>query len=567
MKSTPRFEEGGLTAWLGSLTDAIDSAFGRFEKNRILDRIWKGDHRVWKETPSEIANRLGWIQSPLKMAPRVSEIRDFAESVRAKGYDTAILLGMGGSSLAPEVFRLIYGTKKDFLDLIVLDSTDPDAVSDLAARLQPTRTLFIVATKSGSTVETLSFMKYFYALISRELGSETAGRHFTAITDPGSRLEKLADELGFLKVFLNDPDIGGRYSALSCFGLVPAALIGLDIESVLSHAISLANPRDRTSSYLGVALGEAASLGKDKLTLILSPSIEPFGAWVEQLIAESLGKEGKGVLPVVGEPLVSPSAYGDDRLFVHVRLRGMDPYDSRLAALTDAGHPVLRIDLQSLEALSGEFFRWMMATAAAGAHMGINPFDQPNVEAAKILARKMISSYLETGKLPSPSPDFEEEGIQVYFQKGFGRIREAFERFFGDIRKTGKETGYVAIHAYVKPGPETDGALGRLRLRIRERYRVAVTAGYGPRFLHSTGQLHKGDSGHGLFIQLTSDSRNDQTIPDETDTASGAVTFGILKSAQALGDRQALLDAGRSVIRFHLARRVDEGISRLIEAI
>ncbi len=558
------FDKGALKGSLGPLQDSVDAAFDRFERRGILERIWNLDHRVWKEDPREIVNRLGWLQSPQKMKSRIPEIKRFVHAVQTKGYDTAVLLGMGGSSLAAEVFRLIYGVKAGHPDLMVLDSTDPDAVAALTKGLVFPRTLFIVSTKSGTTVETLSFMKYFYTLVLEKVGRRHAGDHFVAVTDPGSRLERRAAELHFMKVFLNDPHIGGRYSALSCFGLVPAALIGLDMESILAHAAAIATPRDRTAAYLGILMGELSLRGKDKLTLVLPPAIEPFGAWLEQLIAESLGKEGKGILPVIGEPLAPPEKYRNDRLFVRIKPDGEDPFEEPLAALMKAGHPVVTLDLESLDALSGEFFRWMMATAVAGAHMGIHPFDQPNVEAAKTRARKLVSVFLHTGKLPEAAPDFEEKGIQVYLPSKAHPLQEVLERLFSGIPKTDAATGYVALQAYLKPDAETDRRLQMLRCRIRDRYRLAVTVGYGPRFLHSTGQLHKGDAGLGLFVQLTADSKTDVTIPDEVGAFSGKLTFGVLKLAQALGDRQALLEAGRTVIRFHLKGNVGECLEQLI---
>ncbi|MBW1776929.1 MAG: glucose-6-phosphate isomerase [Deltaproteobacteria bacterium] len=561
------FIEGNLTARLGPLQDRIHAAFTEFEKKNTLNRIFNGEYRVWKEDPNEIVNRMAWIQCPQKMIPRASEIRTFVDTVRSKGYDTAVLLGMGGSSLAPGVFREIYGPREGFFDLMVLDSTDPEAVAELTRRIRFPKTLFIVSTKSGSTVETLSFMKYFYAAARQALKDGDAGRHFIAITDPGSRLERIAVDFGFLKVFLNDPDIGGRYSVLSYFGLVPAALLGLDVEAVLGDALSATNPKDRSAAYLGVAVGESARMGKDKLTLILPSAIEPFGAWVEQLVAESLGKEGTGVLPVVGEPVGPPEVYADDRFFVHFRLNGKDSADASVNALSEAGHPVVAIALKGLHELSGEFFRWMMATAVAGAQLGVNPFDQPNVESTKVLAGEMVRAFLKTGRLSETPPDFTENGIQVFFRPGLRSIEEALTQCFGSIRKGKGIRGYVGIHAYLKPDRKTDDLLQSLRTRIRDRHRVAVTVGYGPRFLHSTGQLHKGDAGYGVFLQLTADSAEDVAIPDEMGQGDGKLTFGILKSAQALGDRQALLNAGRTVIRLHLSRNVIDGIQRLIASV
>ncbi|MFQ5419412.1 MAG: glucose-6-phosphate isomerase, partial [Anaerolineae bacterium] len=448
--------------------------------------------------------------------------------------------GMGGSSLAPELFAKTFGG--DGLDLRVLDSTDADAVRVHADRLHPAKTLFIVATKSGGTVETLSFFKVFYNWTAAALGPEKAGGHFVAITDPGSKLEKMAADFGFRDTFLNDPNIGGRYSALSFFGLVPAALVGVDVATLLTRAQAIANEQ---TAWLGAALAELAKVGRDKLTLVASPAIASFGDWVEQLIAESTGKEGKGILPVVGEPLAAPEMYGDDRLFVSLKLAGDVTHDPEFEQLAAAGLPTITIELADVYDLGGQFFLWEMATAVAGHRLGIQPFDQPNVEAAKVQARKMTAAFMATGSLPEM-----ETAVPT---------AETLHQFLAQAQPG----DYIAIHAYVPPTPESDAALQTLRVALRDRYKLATTVGYGPRFLHSTGQLHKGDGGNGLFIQLTSDPVADLPILDEVGKPDASMSFGVLKLAQALGDESALRENGRRFIRFHLGQEVLKGLRQL----
>ena len=381
-----------------------------------------------------------------------------------------------------------------------------------------------------------------------------------AITDPGSRLADLAERYGFRATFLNDPNIGGRYSALSYFGLVPAALIGVDVPTLLDRAMTATcNSEscncpvegDNNGAWLGAILGELTKAGRDKVTIIASPAtaITSFGDWVEQLIAESTGKEGRGILPVVGEPLGSPDVYGDDRLFVHLRLNDDETHDAAVQALEEAGHPVVRLRLGDRYDLGGQFFLWEMATAVAGHRLGINPFDQPNVEAAKMLVRNMVAEYTETGALPR------------------GETTPLTAEALNEFLAQAQPGDYITLQAYVQPTAETDAALLALRAWLRDRYRLATTVGYGPRFLHSTGQLHKGDAGHGLFIQFTADDPRDAPIPDQAGSPDSTMTFGVLKMAQALGDRQALLDAGRRVIRFHLEDDVVGGLKRLAGAL
>ena len=469
-----------------------------------------------------------------------------------------------GSSLAPEVFRKIFGVAPAYPDLAIQDSTSPDAVLAKSRELDPAQTVFIVSTKSGGTVETFSFMKYFYNRTADALGTEEAGRHFLAITDPGSGLADVARSLRFRHIFYNDPDIGGRYSALSCFGLVPASLIGMDTGRLLDRAAEAALELDEAgggaAARLGVILGEMAKLGRDKLTFVFSRGLESFGDWIEQLIAESTGKEGKGILPVVGAPLGPPAVYGRDRLFVAIRLTGDESHEEDLIRLEAAGHPVIRIRIRGPYDIGAQCYTWELATAVAGARLGINPFDQPNVEAAKILARRIVSSAQEQGVLPEEAPDFTGDGLAMYGKTEGSHAKEILAHFFGE----GTPGDYIAMQAYVQPTPAMDEALLRVRVAIRDRYRLATTVGYGPRFLHSTGQMHKGDAGRGLFLQITGDDFEDAPIPDEAGGRSSHLRFGVLKAAQALGDRQALMEAGRRVLRLHLKGDAPSRLSALL---
>jgi transaldolase/glucose-6-phosphate isomerase len=551
-------------AGLGSYQAVVDAALTEMREKRVMARIWAHDHTVWKPVPTEITNRLAWLHIAEAMLENIPRLEGLVDDARAAGYTDALLLGMGGSSLAPDVFRMTFGVKEGYLDLAVLDSTDPGAVLAHAERLDPARTLFVVATKSGGTAETLSFFKFFYNRVADAVGVDRAGEHFVAITDPGTQLVSLAERYAFRATFLNDPNIGGRYSALSYFGLVPAALIGMDVPLLLDRALSAAcgsesyvSVEDDPGARLGATLGELAKAGRDKVTFVISHAVASFGDWVEQLIAESTGKEGKGLLPVVGEPLGPPEVYGGDRLFVHLRLEGDGTHDAALAALEAAGHPLVRLDLHDPYDLGGQIFLWEIATAVTGHRLGINPFNQPNVEAAKVLARRMIADYAKTGRLPSGKPA--------------PLTAEALNEFLAQAQPgdpvTGSGRSYIALQAYVQPTGDTTAALQALRVRLRDQFRMATTVGYGPRFLHSTGQLHKGDAGNGLFIQLTADDPRDAPIPDEAGAPDSSITFGVLKMAQALGDRQALLDAGRRVICFHLGDDVLGGLKVLREAV
>jgi glucose-6-phosphate isomerase len=485
------------------------------ERERVLERIWARDHTVWRAAATEIPNRLGWIWVSDLLHQRVDELEAFASGVHADGFRTAVLLGMGGSSLAPEMFMRTYGAAEGALELIVLDTTHPATIARLTDELDLATTLFVVASKSGTTTETTSQLAHFWEL-ARD------GRRFVAITDPGTPLEVLARERGFRDVFRNPEDIGGRYSALSFFGLVPAALIGAPMQLLLDRADEMrrdsgppvAEP-DSPAAELGAAIGEAARVGIDKLTLLLPPEIASFGDWVEQLIAESTGKQGVGVVPVVGEAPGPPEVYGGDRLFVAVGDHA--PADE----LEEAGRLVAHLDDGGREALGAEIFRWELATAIAGHVLEIDPFDQPNVQEAKDATEGILRE-----------DDAEDPGFDD----------------LGELLGTVREGDYVALMAYLDRTSETEDALAAARLAIRDRYRVATTLGFGPRFLHSTGQLHKGGPNTGVFVQVVDETREtDVPIPGHDHS------FGTLIDAQALGDLRSLRAHERRVARVPLS--------------
>lgn len=544
MTTTPFYEQFG--AYQAEVAAAIQSLL----KNSIIPRIWGQDHTVWDPSPQEISNRLGWLSSAAAMRDNIAQMQEFAQNLIDEGYSHVVLLGMGGSSLAPELFSHVFGHNHHGLSLEIVDTTDADAIRTLAERLEPEHTGFIVSTKSGGTVETLSAFKLFYNWVTASRHTNEAGRAFIAITDPGSSLEELAHLYNFRAIFLNDPNIGGRYSVLSYFGLLPATLLGVDVNHLLDRteetvAVNRLATAQNSGLRLGAALGTLAQAGRDKLTLFASPGLANLGDWIEQLVAESTGKNGKGIVPIVGEPAAAPNLYGQDRVFVYLQLAGDESHTHTMSTLAVAGHPTLTLRLSDRYDLGGHFFLWEMATAVAGHILGIHPFDQPNVESAKVQARKMVKTYQETGELP------EDETLAP--------DAAALRTFLTDA-----QTGdYVSIQAYVPPTPEMDKALEALRVAIRGRTQCATTVGYGPRFLHSTGQLHKGDRGNGLFIQFVSDATQDVPIPDVAGQAGSSMTFGVLKLAQALGDAAALRAENRRIIRFHLSGNLAEQVRGL----
>ncbi len=505
------FEHTGFpsaTATLGAIAPAVERRLAAMAEGGVIRRIWERDHTVWKPDPTEIANRLDWLTVAERMMGEVPGLRAFRREVIADGMKWVVLLGMGGSSLAPEVMRATLGRAEDGPELIVLDSTDPVQIGQVEARIDPDHTLFIVASKSGGTIETRSHFDYFWEKLPN-------GLHYAVITDPGSALEQLGRERKVRRTFLNPAGIGGRYSALSLFGLVPAALIGANIEELLARAIEMMRacqqsvPAENSGAWLGAVMAEAALTGRDKVTFAMAPELEAFGYWVEQLIAESTGKEGRGIVPVEGEPLGVPEVYGNDRLFVAIgEAAGLD-------ALAAAGHPVVRIPYRDGYQLGAEFFRWEFATVIAGHILGINPFDQPNVQEAKDATAAILA-----GK--------EEDDASMTAAEALATVVP------GD---------YIAITAYLPREAETVRALAAVRVALRDRYGVATTVGFGPRFLHSTGQLHKGGPNTGVFLQLVSTDGADLAIPGQP------FSFGELKAAQALGDLASLKAHGRRVWR------------------
>ena len=531
---------------LGDYSQSIETAMADLEKRDVISRIWQGDHTVWKPDPTEISDRLGWLTVTEQMREQVADLQAFAQEVKDAGFQHVVLLGMGGSSLGPEVLRQTFGSAPGYPELLVLDSTDPAWIQSVGDAIDPARTLFLVSSKSGTTIEPNTLYAHFRSLVEQAVGQAQAGGNFAAVTDPGTALEKLAKEAGFRRAFLNPPDIGGRYSILTYFGLVPAALIGLDLAQLLDRSERMrqscssgTSPRDNPAARLGVDLGVMAQQGRNKLTLITSPSIGSFGLWVEQLLAESTGKEGTGIIPVAGEPLLPPEAYGTDRLFVYLRLAGDQnaATDTGVEKLQQAGQPVVQLDLEDRYDLGGEFFRWEFATSLAGSVLGIHPFDQPNVQSAKDMTDSVLEQYRAAGELPA--------------QSDAGSV--------GELLGQAKPGDYLAIMVYGEPTTKTDRALESLRQKAMERHHIATTLGYGPRFLHSTGQLHKGGPNSGLFLQLTVDHRQDIEIPGYS------FSFGVLNGAQSRGDLQALQSAGRHVVRVPLGPDAEAGVKRLVE--
>jgi glucose-6-phosphate isomerase len=519
----------------------------------VVERIWRRDPSVWEDAPQDeaarraIVNRLGWLTAPTDMLAHVRDVQELVRQVRDDGMKAAYLLGMGGSSLCAEVLKSVHGTGEDFLHLDVLDTTDEGTLSGVASRLDPAASLFLVASKSGGTVEVASMERFFHTRLERA-GRANVGPHFVAITDPGTSLERLARDRGYRRAFLNPPDIGGRFSALSLFGLVPAALIGVDLEHLLASAAIHADGcrqanQENPGAQLGAFIGTTARAGRDKLTVILPPSLGALGLWIEQLVAESTGKGGTGALPVVDEPLGRPDEYGADRAFVAVATE-VDGYDTdRLDAVADAGHPVFRMSTR-VNALGAEFFRWEFATAIAGAMLKVNPFDEPNVTEAKDRTRALLDAYRREGRLPEDAPVAADDSAAAHAGSGLGGRTPA--DVLRSLLSTIRPGDYVAFLSYLPPLAPTAAAVHEIRLALRARTQAATTVGVGPRYLHSTGQYHKGGPDTGLFIIVTADDEVETAVPD------AGYSFAVLKRAQALGDFQALAAHGRRAIRLHL---------------
>jgi len=567
----------GQSASLGVFAVPVDAALDRADTDRYAARVWAKDPAFWKPNPneqSEITNRLGWLTVSDVMRPAIPRLNALRDDLRAAGVTHVVLLGMGGSSLAPEVLRETFGVAPGQPQLLVLDSTDPATIIGVEQTIDLPHTVFIVASKSGGTIETLSQYKHFYEKVSA-LGVANPGAQFIAITDPGTKLDALASKMGFRDTFRNPDDIGGRYSALSFFGLVPAAIIGVDVERLLQRADAMRAAcqsdipaRDNPGVWLGAIMGTLAKDGHDKVTIVVSPPIATYGYWAEQLIAESTGKEGRGILPVEGEALGAPGVYGADRLFVYLRTdAGFDPaQDAAISALEAAGQPVVRLTLADTYDVGAEFFRWEFATAVAGALIGINAFDQPNVQESKDNTDRILQQYAKTHELAQPPAIIQTErnGVAVVAEgeeaerlAGAVSLQAALEAY----ARQAMEGDYFAILAYIERTPKTNAALQAIRLRLRDERHVATTLGYGPRFQHSTGQLHKGGANNGVFIQIVADDQADVSIPD------APYTFSVLKQAQALGDLQSLRAHGRRAIRINLGADIAAGLAEVRQAL
>jgi transaldolase/glucose-6-phosphate isomerase len=563
---------------LGVYQQAVEAEIKRLREQKSITRFWARDASLWKTEPEHvksITSRLGWltVASDGRVdRKRLAELRD--ES-RRLGWKHVVLLGMGGSSLAPEVLWKTFGQQSGFPALIVLDSTDPAAIEEAEKTLDLSKTVFIVASKSGTTLETLSMQRYFYA----KYGAD-AGEHFIAITDPGSRLEGWAKDLKFRHIFLNPEDIGGRYSALSYFGMVPAALIGLDFEKIMDRGVEMQNAcganvtgNNHPGIWLGAIMGVLAGQGRDKVTFITSPEIASFGDWAEQLIAESTGKEGKGIVPVTGATVGLPHDYDDDRLFVYLRLDNSNGNpDTQVRMLQEAGHPIVRLELRDTYDIGAEFFRWEFATAVAGMILKINPFDEPNVTESKNNTNRLLDAFKQEGHLPQAQPVLTEDGVSLFADASTASTLQDLCRqhsynaselagLLAGFLSMARSGDYVALMAYLRMSPEYVESLELIRRKIRHTFKRAVTLGFGPRFLHSTGQLHKGGPNNGLFIQFTVDDATNPAIPEAT------YGFSVLKQAQAAGDLQSLQGHGRRVIRLHLSGDVNRGLHKVLDAI
>ncbi|HEX6796143.1 MAG TPA: bifunctional transaldolase/phosoglucose isomerase [Ktedonobacterales bacterium] len=584
-----------MSTQLGPLQQAVDQTLRRADEEHWARRIWEKDPTLWKPAgtdQSEITDRLGWLTVAEQMCDMLPRLRDLRNDVKQAGFTHAILMGMGGSSLAPEVLMRTFGAAPGQPQLIVLDTTDPTMILDDEHAVDLRKTIFIVASKSGGTLETLSHYRYFSAKMEELVGAAEAGKHFIAITDPGTKLEQLANDHGFRAIFRNPPDIGGRYSALSFFGLVPAAIIGVDVEKLLDRAQTMQHAchghvttsdagaqapsggtgssgtaaRENPGLDLGAIMGTLANMGRDKVTLVLSPPIDTFGYWIEQLIAESTGKEGKGILPVESEALGTPVVYGDDRLFVYLRTdQGFDNVqDTQVEALERAGQPVVRIALRDPYDLGMEFFRWEFAVAVAGILLGINAFNQPNVQEAKDNTNQILAEYATTHELPQPQPILRTEHVAIVADEQQAQrlvdavsLQAALEAYFAEVRPG----DYVAIMAFITKTNEVDDQLEAIRYRLRDLTKAATTLGYGPRFQHSTGQLHKGGANTGVFVQIVGEDVVDAAIPGEP------YTFGVLRQAQALGDLRSLEAHGRRAIRLALGTDVRAGLAEIQRAL
>jgi transaldolase/glucose-6-phosphate isomerase len=558
---------------LGSgIGKAVEKATEDWRASARVRRLWQRDKSVW--TGTDEGKWLGWLNSPA--AADVADYEDFARRVKGQKFTDAVVLGMGGSSLGPEVLAETFARKPGFPKLHVLDSTDPAQVRAMEKAVDIARTLFIVSSKSGGTTEPNVMKDYFFARVAKAIGADKAGHRFIAVTDPGSSLEKVATKQGFARVFHGDPSIGGRYSVLSPFGLVPAAAAGIDLRTLLNHTLSMVRscgpdvpPHENPGVQLGLAMGLAGLEGRDKVTILSSKKIADFGAWAEQLIAESTGKEGKGLIPIDGEPLSDPAVYGKDRFFIDIRTEGENDaaHDDKLAALENAGHPVVRIVMKSIDHIGQEFFRFEMATAVAGAVLGINPFNQPDVEDAKIKTRELTAAFEKSGKLPEEKPVMSSAQADLYTDEAnAAALRKAGAN--GDLGSwlkahlaRTKTDDYVALLAYIERNAAHIDRLQHMRLEVRDKRHAATCAEFGPRFLHSTGQAYKGGPDSGVFLQITADDGEDLPVPGQK------ASFGVIKAAQARGDFDVLTERGRRALQVHLKGDLESGLKMLDRAI
>jgi len=557
-----------------SLTAAVKSNISDWQTGRKMQRLWQRDATLW--TGDDEEKWLGWLDITEYQISHPIELRNLAKEVWSAGFKDVLLLGMGGSSLCPEVLRKTFGKIAGYPDLHVLDSTDPAQVKAFENKIDIARSLFIVSSKSGSTLEPNIFKQYFFERTKQAVGADKAGSHFIAITDPGSKMQKVAEADRFRHVFFGRPSIGGRYSALSNFGMVPAAVIGVDTKKFLDRTQEMvracgpeAAVESNPGAMLGIILGTAQQAGRDKVTIITSPDISDLGAWLEQLLAESTGKVGKGIIPVDREELGAPEIYGNDRVFAYVHTEHATDVvvEAKIAALEKAGHPVVRISMADVYDLGAEFFRWEIATAVAGSIIGINAFNQPDVEASKIVTRDLTSAYEKSGSLPAEKPVIEDNGVKLFTdEKNAGELARsagADKSLAGYLKAHLSRIGagdYFAVLGYIQMNDEHEKALQAIRHAVRDKKRVATCLGFGPRFLHSTGQAYKGGPNSGVFLQITCDDAVDLPVPEQK------YTFGIVKAAQARGDFQVLVERGRRALRVHL-HDVESGLAALAAAV
>jgi len=553
----------------------VKATVADWQSGKKMQRLWQRDASLW--TGSDEANWLGWLDIVDEQIAQQDHLQKLAKEVQLRGFEHVLLLGMGGSSLCPEVLRMTFGRLTHYPTLHVLDSTDPAQVKAFEHLIDIPKTLFIVSSKSGSTLEPNIFKQYFFERTRQAVGVTKAGSQFIAITDPGSKMQQVAESDRFLHIFFGRPSIGGRYSALSNFGMVPAAVMGLDTKKFLSRAADMmracgpdAAVEQNPGAMLGAILGTAAKAGRDKVTIITSPGVSDLGAWLEQLLAESTGKIGKGIIPVDREELGPPDVYGNDRVFAYVRLEsGADAgQDTKVAAIEKAGHPVVHLSMANTYDLGAEFFRWEIATAVAGAIIGINAFNQPDVEASKVATRALTSEYEKNGSLPAEKPVLEDAGIKLFTdEKNAAELAKAAG---GDNTLAGylkahlsriHPGDYFAVLGYIQMIAEHEQGLQSIRHAVRDKKHVATCLGFGPRFLHSTGQAYKGGPNSGIFLQVTCDDSVELPVPGQK------YTFGVVKAAQARGDFQVLAERGRRALRVHLGSNVKAGLATLLAAV